>query len=1122
MADLNLYLLGPPQVKLDGANIEVSPRKALALLIYLAVTAEPQARDTLATLLWPESNQRLARRALRNRLSELKQAIGSGWIDANRETVALQPGYWLDTAEFQRLSAGEHAGPDRLLEAVDLYHDDFLAGFTLPDCPEYDEWHYFQSESLRQALGSALEKLVETLSDRGDYETAVPHARRRLALDPLHEPACRRLMRLYALAGQQSAALRQYDLCRQTLEEELGVEPQEETTDLYNEIQTESFVRLVRPRHNLPAQTTSFIGRETELANIERLLLEEAGCRLLNLIGPGGTGKTRLALSAAAGALDHFPDGAFFISLAPIGEIDDIVPTIAEALRFTFYGSAEPKEQLLDYLSRKRLLLVVDNFEHLQVGTGLLSEILARAPKVTLLATSRERLNLQEEWVYEVRGLPFPEDSSQTSEVFKDDTAQIAGSKTSEVLSTYSAVELFTQRARQVTANFSPTAVEINDIVQICRLVEGMPLGLELAAPWIKVLSPGEIAAEIARSLDFLTTTMQNVEERHRSLRIIFEQTWGRLSPQEQDVLQKLSVFRGGCTRQAAQEVTGATLPVLSSLVDKALLRRTNTGRYELHELIRQFADAQLQMDPQAMKKTRLRHRDFFIAFLEAREAGMKGHKQLETLMQIRVDMDNVRLAWRGAIADRALEAIKRSAECLFVYCLCINGYDEGLVEFRRAVEAITAVPHDQFVDGRFQEIVVPDEEKNLVGFLLTAWGYFLAHRRNLREGQKLMEQALALLRRNPPASPRREAFTLIWLAWAFHFLGQLAESRRCATESVDLFAETSDQWGKAHALTVLGVSLRYGRPSEAAELLLAGLSVCRETGDRIVQIWLSSNFAMANKDLGRYKQAQLYVDMCVDIAQEMDYELGLGYGLFSRGRLEIPLGKFRRAIRTLEQVLTYFNRIGTVHASRALIYLALAHHRLGDLDQAGQLYRQAREGFTASHSDLELTRYLDFQGCLAYDQNELHQAEQYHHESLALLQEMEWEPALVADSSRYLGHVLAALGEPRRVEALETYRRALELALAHELAPIALDVFVGLATHLAQSGELEQAVELLALAEGHEASTFETREKARRHLVELLGQLSPDEAGAAQSRGQTLDLRAAAQLLLVEVLFDG
>ena len=400
MSSLTIFLLGPPRVELDGVVIGLKRRKVMAILAYLVVAGERQRRDTLAALLWPESDQSSARKALRRHLSELNLALDEKWLDTDRESVALRPGYWLDVIQFHQYlaKATDHSSIslDALVAAAGLYRGEFLSGFTLSDSSDFDEWQSFQSESLRQSLASALEQLIRILSNRADYNQAIPYTRRWLALDPLHEPAHRQLMQIYARAGQQAAAVRQYDLCRQTLEEELGISPSQETTALYNDIRIgrlkieDSTSRAPRiPLHNLPTQTTTFVGRQADLADIKRLLLDEPGCRLLNLVGPGGIGKTRLALAAAAQSLDAFPDGVYFVGLTPVGEAETIVPAIAEVLRLTFFGNADPKAQLLDYLSQKRLLLIVDNFEHLLDGANLLSAMLAHAPYVTLLATSR-------------------------------------------------------------------------------------------------------------------------------------------------------------------------------------------------------------------------------------------------------------------------------------------------------------------------------------------------------------------------------------------------------------------------------------------------------------------------------------------------------------------------------------------------------------------------------------------------------------------------------------------------------------------------------------------------------------------------------------------------------------
>jgi DNA-binding SARP family transcriptional activator len=313
MPSLKLLLLGPPRVEYEARPVEIQRRKTLALLVYLAVTGESHRRDTLATLLWPNSSQSSARAALRRDLSVLNKSLGREWLEVDRETAALirGPGFWLDVEQFQgRLAecrTHNHAPHDvcsdclpPLTEAVSLYRDDFLAGFTLSDSPNFDEWQFFQTEGLRQTLASALERLVRGHSAQGGCESAIPYARRWLALDPLHEPAHQNLMGLYASVGQRAAALRQYRECVRLLEEELGVPPSEETTELYRAIKArqapstpaiDQAIHDVRP-NNLPAQTTAFIGRVTELAAVQAKL-SRPEVRLLTLTGPGGTGKTR-------------------------------------------------------------------------------------------------------------------------------------------------------------------------------------------------------------------------------------------------------------------------------------------------------------------------------------------------------------------------------------------------------------------------------------------------------------------------------------------------------------------------------------------------------------------------------------------------------------------------------------------------------------------------------------------------------------------------------------------------------------------------------------------------------------------------------------------------------------
>ena len=293
----------------------------------------------------------------------------------------------------------------------------------------------------------------------------------------------------------------------------------------------------VAPKHNLPAAVTSFVGRQQEIGDARRLL---AQARLLSIAGPAGCGKTRLALQLASAVLSHFPDGVYFVPLAPVEAADMLLWAIAERLEVQFHAGDEPLAQLLGYLHEKTLLLVLDNFEHLLAGAGLITEILRMAPGIRILTTSRERLNLYGEVTFCLGGLALPKP------------------ETSDAVLRAEAVELFMQRAHAINPGWEITQNAIGQIVRICRLVEGMPLAIELAATWMNVLSPAEIASEIEESLDILTTELRDVPPAQRSMRAAIARSWTLLTDRQQMVFRRLSIFRGGFTREAAHRVVGA------------------------------------------------------------------------------------------------------------------------------------------------------------------------------------------------------------------------------------------------------------------------------------------------------------------------------------------------------------------------------------------------------------------------------------------------------------------------------------------------------------------------------------------------------------------------------------
>jgi DNA-binding SARP family transcriptional activator len=564
MPGLTLTLLGPPQLASDGAPIHLRSRKCIALLAYLAVSGVRQRRAALATLLWPESDRERAHNMLRTTLSRLRSALQGQWLVADRRTVGLDGSHEeaVDVLRFRSLLAQcqRHGHGVRetcsdclppLSEAVELYGGDFMDGFTLPDSVEFDTWQSLETEALRQDLVSALQRLVQGYAVQREVERAVACAKRWLTVDPLDEGAHRALMRLYAGSGQLTAALRQYETCEGVLRQELGVSPSEETKDLYQAIRGGRMPQLqvralvvsavpARPRHNLPVQPTAFVGREEELDEIAQRLADPR-CRLLTVVGPGGMGKSRLAIQAGEEHLPAFSDGVWFVPLAALESVDLLASTIMEALDVPRYGSSDPRAQLLSHLRERHPLLILDNFEHLLEGTTLVTEMLAGAPGLKLLVTSRERLNLRVEWLFPLGGMGVPEEAIIQPGEGGDVIAQAVA-----VLEGYSAVELFVQCARQVQPYFSLVAAGAGWVARICQLVEGMPLAIELAAPWVRVMDCEEIAQEIEGGLDLLTTALHDAPQRHRFVRAVFHHSWGCSRPRSDLCCGSSRSFGGG------------------------------------------------------------------------------------------------------------------------------------------------------------------------------------------------------------------------------------------------------------------------------------------------------------------------------------------------------------------------------------------------------------------------------------------------------------------------------------------------------------------------------------------------------------------------------------------------
>ena len=422
--------------------------------------------------------------------------------------------------------------------------------------------------------------------------------------------------------------------------------------------------------HNLPPQSTAFVGRKSEIGDIIDRFQDE-NCRLLTLVGSGGIGKTRLAIESIPYLIESDNEhGVFYVPLAPLVSVDNIVTTIISVLGIHISENGTPKDELMNFLSQRNLLLVMDNFEHLIEGAEIVAEILNTAPLVKILVTSRETLNLSMEHVWHVQGMRYP-DSNEP-----------------DAINQFDALNLFVERAIQVRRDFSPSEEQIA-IIKICQLVDGLPLAIELAAGWLKTLSCREIVKQIEQGIDFLVTRNRDIHSRHRSIRAVCDHSWDLLLADEQAVFPRLSVFRGGFTLDAAEHIAGASLEILSGLVEKSMVRRDANGRYDLHELIRQYAEDQLQ-EIGEVDAINDQHASCFADFMINLAPDIKGKRQVESLHEIEADFGNVYIAWQYAIRHKNYEMLDKMMETLALYCEMRGLYQVGETLFDDAVKTLS------------------------------------------------------------------------------------------------------------------------------------------------------------------------------------------------------------------------------------------------------------------------------------------------------------------------------------------------------------------------------------------------------------------------------------------------
>lgn len=1068
-------------LELEGSDFHWS--KPLLLLTYLALEG-PQDRRRVARLFWPEAADPM--NSLTVALSQLRKGA-SGTVEADRKLVQTPL-----ACDAQELCEALQA--EALERTLELYRGPFLDGFHLESCGvELEEWLYEKREHLAGLLRRAVLRRADTKAMKGQFALAAKDAE---VAEGLREaaplvPVALEHLHVLLLAGESPRA----EAVREEAEAfsaTLPRSPKEARAQLL-----EALNAPVIPCE-LPRYDTPLVGRSAELDALE-ILLARSDARLITVVGPGGIGKTRLATTVAEQQVSRatqedtpFPHGVYFVPLAPVLSAQGLVPATLEVLGIATEGGQKthsPKQHLIDYLQGKRLLLLLDNFEHLldKGGAAVVSDLLQAAPGVKLLVTSRERLKLHEEQVLHIWGLELP------------------GGGVTEATTDYPAADLFCQRARRIAPDFRLNVGDAPQLQAICRLLEGMPLGLELAATWVDTLPLADIAAGIRRNLDFLEAEAHDVPERHWSIRAVFDHTYERLGPQEQTVFAQLSVFRGGFTREAAANVAGASPRILSSLVSKSLLHFERTqNRYHLHELLRQYGGDQLVRRGAEEEATRDHHSSYFFTFLQEAGTDLIGPDGQSALAFLEADSDNVQAAWHWAVARGRTEQLDEAADALGTCCQRRGRFQDGA----RAFEAATKLP---------RAAIQPQLRAKLLAWQ-GVFGYLLG---KAEAATRQLEESLALLDEAERAGVdvrMERAFTLLQMG-RIKLDTDAEAAERLSEESLALYRALDASAGVTEALSVLGeAAYRRGNGARAGKLFEESLTVCRMLGDRRGVATLLPMLSFMAMYGAQFEEAAQLAEESYALCRRIGDRTDNANGLSLLGMSYFWLGKFAEARSLFEESLALYVELGTLPAlPQAYGYVGLASMRLGRYEetrtQAERGLRLARE--LGSHAPAGWCLWL--LGDAALGLGRYAEAKQLLQESVATYRdigqqsELDWSLAVLCYVERALG---------RSQQARHTLVEVLSRGAKVRDFPAAILALPAIALLLADEGHEVRAVELDALTACYpvvkHCHWFE--DLARRHLAAVAASLPPEAADGARARGSGLELWNTVDALLDEL----
>jgi len=877
---VRFQLLGAPSVEVAGRASVLAFERRGQLAAYLALKRGWVGRGEIAAMLWPELPDKLAYTNLRKALFRLQTTDWGRGVQV--QGGALRFDAATDVADFE-----EALKEDRIGDAARLGASPLLAGFDDGQSEPWSLWLTFERDRLRTAWRGAVLRYLETdlaPAQALGYSTAL------LETDPLDEVALRMHMAWLACHGQAAAARRAYRDFTERLSRELGTAPTAELRALHDSLAADPAGGAPRTAVVVP-RDEGLVGRASEVRHIAERFAGD--CRLLCIAGPGGMGKTHLARHALARLAADYPDASAFVAVEDAESPRDIGDAIARALGLSPASRAEPGAGAIEYLRGRRALLVLDNFEHLVAYAGLLEAMLDECPGLRLLVTSRVRLGTASEHVLPLEGLPCPEAGD-------DDRIEA-----------FDAACFFVKAARRVEPGLVPDA-EAAAIAEICRLVEGMPLALELAAAWTRVMSCAAIVERLRDGIDLLSAQAGARSPRHASMELVFDASWRLLGAAERDALCRLSVFRGGLSPDAARDVAHAPAPVLAALVDKSLLRKDD-GRLHLHALVQRLASERLEASGEA-DATRQAHAAWCLRLLGQLRESVKSADR-EALRTVDSEFQNARAAWSWAVHhDMGLDA-SRAMQALVAYCdyrlrhleghaLLLEGVESSAARSDTAFahRALASLAHFEYRLERYAEgeaaaqRALASAKGSARLQALKVLGACCLRQGRLAEAKDWFEQAL----QSSPArvDPRNAAAMLDNIALVEKSLGRYRESMRLSHRSLMQYRQIEDAAGQALCLNNLAaLCLDRGDFELAGSHLREAAALCERHGLASTRLHVLANLTELGVKTGDLDAAELAADRAAEAValsgnRFMEGWFGLQRAMIATRRGDLPAAR--------------------------------------------------------------------------------------------------------------------------------------------------------------------------------------------------------------------------------------